>query len=768
MTGLWLAVAVAADLDTLQEELLALQPRGYATALGEVWAAAGWELDTELVSIRLDEGELTGIDGGDESRIGLSFSGQGTIVLKPPSADQELGLRQDLDVLGVDGLGPGELTLGLQGFVILSADEQVLGADGELLGQGGRPQGEALYTLAREALGPHADAQLPRLVASVAEDLVLGRHEVPTGRPDRIIALLSVSRPGHPDQTRPMVLLRDGSGVTSRWPEALLWAWRPGDEAFEVALATRPDPQPNPRIEHARATVTLGEPPAPFAPLPLEAELVLQLEATSAPVQAFHVRGRTTHLRGWTLESIELVDGTPVHLERARGYQRSAGRELLVVLPEALQPGSSAALRMRYTALLPFDGAELDGSELVLKGPASPVVMPFPTIGHVGGEGAHGFALEVAVPSGSGLDVLLSTPLAETVDDGDRQWTVGQSAGDQPGFAVGHFYSATREGSPRISVHRYSAAYRDEDETTHELDEAEATIDALEAILGPFPWPAVQLYEGPMTAAGPLWNAAPGLLRVGGGAHELEWGIRHGTFKAPREVVAHELAHAWWGHHVGPETADDHAMLEALATISACLATDTLKPGACARARMRWAREVDGGGRRLGLERSSGASARATRSYSYGPLALWAVAGEDTLREALPLLVARHGGGTMGLDELQAALEEVTGRPLGDEVDFWLRAGRVPDVRVTATVVRRRTRAHLELEVAATPAVGRFTVPVVVGWPEGEQTVWVEVADGHGAARSARFPADDTMRIGVDPYGQVPLHRKELEVVDEP
>ncbi len=139
------------------------------------------------------------------------------------------------------------------------------------------------------------------------------------------------------------------------------------------------------------------------------------------------------------------------------------------------------------------------------------------------------------------------------------------------GFEVGRFTWETRQvGHVKIRValspvdYAQQKRYRD-----YLLDASELALPFFEETFGPYPFDELTL----ATTARLYSQSLPGLLSL---SREMVsettglWGLLVG-YEDPRTVIAHELAHQWWGHAVGWESYRDQWLSEAMANYAAVL-----------------------------------------------------------------------------------------------------------------------------------------------------------------------------------------------------
>ncbi len=241
-------------------------------------------------------------------------------------------------------------------------------------------------------------------------------------------------------------------------------------------------------------------------------------------------------------------------------------------------------------------------------------------------------------------------------------------------------YAEARSGqAPEIQVFSHPAHAWNVDRMVRSV---RASLDYLTSEYGAYPHRQIRLVEHPGGSV--LLHAAPTTIAYEEGFALLNPDADARDIDLPFAVVAHEVAHQWWGNALTPARVDGAAVLtETLAWYSALEVVE----------------RTHGRGhleRLLGMMRQAYLTPRARAdvpllraddwflAYRKGPLAMYALreyAGAEPVRQALQRLFVTHGSGTPPLPtpldlyrELQAAVPQPLHGLLADLFEtntFW-------------------------------------------------------------------------------------------------
>ena len=295
-------------------------------------------------------------------------------------------------------------------------------------------------------------------------------------------------------------------------------------------------------------------------------------------------------------------------------------------------------------------------------------------------------------------------------------------------FAVGDF-ACVSERSSSGTLMRVWATSGNEDRGRFALDVSLRLLDYFNDYFGiPYPLPKLDHVAIPDFAAGAMENwgcityREPALLVD-------DESSSSGTRQLVAEIVAHEMAHMWFGDLVTMSWWNDLWLNESFASWMGDKAVDSLYP--------EWAKWnqflVDETSRALRLdglrtshpiEQEVGDPAEIGQlfdaiSYSKGASVirmLEAYLGEGHFRDGINLYLRRHQLANAATADLWAALAEASGRPVGEVMDSWTQQTGYPYLDVE--VERGRDGAAVSMTQR------RFAYEAILEEDREDETLW--------------------------------------------
>ena len=407
---------------------------------------------------------------------------------------------------------------------------------------------------------------------------------------------------------------------------------------------------------HYRLEATLADPD-----LALEASARLSLQVLVADLRTV-----TLELDA-DLEPLRAVDGRGRELE----WWRSRN-ELVVALAEPATAGQGLEIEVEYR------GRPMEQSA----GGAAALRRPTGWFPHAGTIDRAPYELTVTWPEE--LDVV-APGAVEDLDGAPeglkrRRWRLRQPA-LATSFEIGRFATAAgRAGGIAVDVAVTRSGSGTDEETAREI--LATVVDVLrffEGVFGPLPLDRLQVVSSPRGFSQGLLGLVT--LSTGVVVDWQEWGALLGI-EDRRTVIAHEVAHQWWGNLVGWRSYRDQWISEATANYAALLWASRRLDGAADGPLLRgptagWQSELlrpvaDGrsleslGPLVLGARLHSSLSRDAYRAivYKKGALVLSMLAqllGEEAFVGILGDVAAAAAGRVISTDELLEALERLGG-----------------------------------------------------------------------------------------------------------
>jgi hypothetical protein len=266
---------------------------------------------------------------------------------------------------------------------------------------------------------------------------------------------------------------------------------------------------------------------------------------------------------------------------------------------------------------------------------------------------------------------------------------------DQPGkyitVVVGRFQEAGRLTADGRALEAFGLA-RTKSDAERTLAQSAAILRFFESEFGPYPYASLRIAV--VEGATPGGHSPPGMVILSRRPPLARGDLRDDPasfWDLPGFFVAHELAHQWWGHGVAGQNYRERWLAEGFAQYAAALWTRHDRGEAAfqtvLRRLSRWAlRENAEGpihlGHRLGHVAGNPQVYRAI-VYDKGAYVLHmlrGIVGEEAFRKGVRGLQEQHRFGKVGTADLQAALQEASGRDLRPYFDAWVYGTALPQL----------------------------------------------------------------------------------------
>ncbi|MCB0104893.1 MAG: M1 family metallopeptidase, partial [Caldilineaceae bacterium] len=346
------------------------------------------------------------------------------------------------------------------------------------------------------------------------------------------------------------------------------------------------------------------------------------------------------------------------------------GQELSITPQAAIAAGTAMTIAVTYNGQpspiidpgVPFEGvgwlAYEDVGSYVVSEPSGAMSW-FPNNNHPTDKATYSFA--VTVPEGY---VVAANGLLQQVVERDGTQTYFWEASDPMAsylatVNVAHFDMLEERGPndlPIINFFPPDSSRR----MARNFAETGAMIEHFSSLIGPYPFESY----GAIVMEVPL-----------GGALETQTRSIFGRTATVDMIIAHELAHQWFGNSVSPATWRDLWLNEGFATYFQHLWTEHTKGKAVFAATMRGSHA----GARHNLLPPPGNppldNLFGPSVYVRGSLTLHALrltVGDELFWEILRTYYTRYAGGNAGTADFIAVAEEVSGQELTDFFDAWL------------------------------------------------------------------------------------------------
>lgn len=307
------------------------------------------------------------------------------------------------------------------------------------------------------------------------------------------------------------------------------------------------------------------------------------------------------------------------------------------------------------------------------------------------------FQVSITVPSH--LTAVSNTPVASESDTGNGFKTVQFAETPRMStyllaFVIGDL-ACVEETAPNGTLMRVFATRGNEHLGQFALDTAIRLLEYYNEYFGiPYPLEKLDHFAIPDFAAGAMENWGAITYR------EVALLFDPQNSAAPTrqrivEIIAHEMAHMWFGDLVTMEWWDDLWLNESFASWMGNKATDALFPEWSMWTQFLY-QDVGEGLRIDALRNSHPIEANVKDpgeireifdaiSYNKGASILWMLEqylGEDTFRDGLRIYLSRHKYGNARGADLWSAMEENSGRPVISLMDSWIKQTGFPALAV--------------------------------------------------------------------------------------
>ena len=200
----------------------------------------------------------------------------------------------------------------------------------------------------------------------------------------------------------------------------------------------------------------------------------------------------------------------------------------------------------------------------------------------------------------------------------------------------------------------------------------------------------------------------------------------------PRPLIAHELAHQWFGDDVTYIDWTHEWLNEGFATFFQQLWTAERhgRDDMIVQRSNGIRNYIDWAGRAgripiVGTQRGG-----AHNTYAKGAAVLHMLRdllGEDEFRRVIRTWLARHARGSVDTHDFIRVIEDVTGRTLTWFFKQWIYGAGYPDIRITRESVGDSLRLAITQMQETDSLCGFFRLPLTLRWPSGETArVWID------------------------------------------
>lgn len=518
--------------------------------------------------------------------------------------------------------------------------------------------------------------------------------------------------------------------------------------------------------------------------LEFEQEVTLKLRAVGGPVSYFQLsipveemddgQFEVLDVRGENGERITLVDP-----DKEGAWKDSSGEALTgpisIVPPKPLQPGEFITIHLRSKGGWPYanitEFGEQTGGTLGL---STGLRMNTPSF--TPGNSDMAFTHRVGVPVGSGLSAALSGPNTRTWEEGGLSWVEASSEGRTGmyvGQAVGNWISHEEpradEGDkvlPAVKMHMFS----EEKDTIQSFPpEVRRIVSLYQDFLPTFPAAEMEIFQAPDAWYGFVYIAPHSMVNIQKTRVQAMSGAEAYFRETPfleSGVLAHELAHQYWGHVARPSSIYEGWVNETFSETFSCLYVALAYGPDAFNARMdeyrkTWEEEIDAD-EYASLPKAYFSPYQPQIVYNYGPYVMHKMLrpriGDQAFFSALDQLQSDHYEQYVIAEEVQLYFEKASGKDLTDFFDYWVWGGYIPEVSLEYTLSGGKVTGTVEADIP----FGTFDVPVRISAGGKSEDVWVVVKDAQGTFEA---PAPAGATIELDPDGLILANKRNVKAL---